>query len=222
MSEVEEAACPACAKPVRIEVYYSINGQRRADLRAAILGDTLGRQACPHCAVAFRLEPRLSYVDPSRGEWLLIEPIASQDAWKDLEGAADDLFDRTFGPIAPGPAREIGRRLSRRVTFGWAGLREKLICGHLGIDDVALEVVKTTILRAGGPIPLADGVELRLTAAEATTLTLLWMVGTTGAALEELVVPRALLADVAAPAFQPLRDALSLGAFVDLHRLLAA
>ena len=218
--EVEEAACPSCGAATPVTVHFSINGGRHPDLRAAILDDTLARQQCGACGTGFRPPPRFSYVDTGRGDWILVEPPSALAEWADLEGAAHDIFESTYGSGAPGPARAVGKALSPRVTFGWPAVREKLLCGHLGIDDVALEIVKALILRSGGEIPLGDDVELRLVAADATTLTLLWITASTGAPVEELVAPRGLLADVTAASYTGLRDALTTGPFVDLHRIL--
>jgi hypothetical protein len=218
--ENEEETCPGCGQALRVDVIHSINGHRRPDLRAAILDDTLQRARCPHCEATFRVAPRFSYVDATRGEWILVEPASGLAEWKDLEEAAAEIFDRTYGPRAPALAREVGEMLQPRVTFGWPALREKLLCSQLGLDDVSLEVVKATILREGGELPLGDDVELRLVGADADALTLAWLDAGTGAPIEELIVPRARLRDAASADFEPLRDALTVGSFVDLHRVL--
>ena len=220
--EAEEVACPNCGGTIAAPAIYSVNGGRSPDLRDAILTDQMGRITCPHCAAAHRVEPRLSYVDVERGEWMLVEPLAELGRWTELEEAAQALFNRSYGPQAAPAAQEIGRALRPRVTFGWAALREKLVCARLGVDDVDLEMVKVLLLRSAADSPIDDGVELRLLGATPTTLSLAWIAPIDGDLLETIEAPRALLAQVRQPDLTPLRLALSMGPFVDLHRVLVA
>lgn len=54
--------------------------------------------------------------------------------------------------------------------FGWAALREKLICQDLGVDDTTLEFLKMAIMRDVERPPVADETELRLTGGDVDTL----------------------------------------------------
>jgi hypothetical protein len=220
--EAEDVACPACGGTISAPAIYSVNGGRSPDLRDAILTDQMGRLTCPHCAAAFRVEPRLCYVDVERGEWMLVEPVGELPQWTELEAAAQALFDRSYGPQAAPAAQAIGRELRPRITFGWAALREKLVCARVGVDDIDLEMVKVLLLRSGDDSPIDDDVELRLLDATAATLSLAWLQSQDGDVLETLEAPRALLGQVRQPDLAPLRAALSLGTFVDLHRILVA
>jgi hypothetical protein len=184
--------------------------------------DRIGRLSCPHCGKAQRVEPRLCYVDVARGEWMLVEPTSELERWAELEEAAQLLFDRSYGPGAAPRAQGIGRGLRPRITFGWAALREKLCCARLGVDDLALEVVKVLLLRSGAENPMDDALELRLMDATATTLSFAWITAPGGDVVETIEAPRALLQEAGAPDLEPLRAALSLGPFVDLHRVLVA
>src|SRR5437763_5456103 len=90
--------CPACAAPVTFEAVFSVNADRRADLRTAILDRTFQRQPCPKCGAAFRLDPELTYVDLARGQWLAAFPVARLGKWPELEAKSRDTFNRAYGP----------------------------------------------------------------------------------------------------------------------------
>lgn len=42
-------------------------------------------------------------------------------------------------------------------------MREKLLVRRLGLDDAIIEMMKLHILRSVEPVPIAEGIELRLT-----------------------------------------------------------
>jgi endogenous inhibitor of DNA gyrase (YacG/DUF329 family) len=49
----ETVNCPACATPVEFELVFSVNADRRPDLRDAIVAGTFQRQPCPSCGTDF-------------------------------------------------------------------------------------------------------------------------------------------------------------------------
>ena len=49
--------CPACATPVEFKLVFSVNADRRPDLRDAIVAGTFQRQPCPSCGTEFRVDP---------------------------------------------------------------------------------------------------------------------------------------------------------------------
>ncbi|WP_077035917.1 CpXC domain-containing protein [Pelomonas sp. KK5] len=219
--QTTDAACPSCGKPVQFDLVASLNADRRPDLRAAILDGSFQRETCPHCGTAFRLEPSFNYIDQARGQWLRVEPGTSLARWGELEQQARALFDESFGAEAPALVREIGAELRPRLCFGWPALTEKLLCAEHGIDDRALELTKLALLRSGGEAPLSDGHELRLAAAGEAMLKLVWLEMPAERSLETLDVPREACEQIAAePAWQPLRERLAAGFFVDMDRLL--
>jgi hypothetical protein len=67
----ETIDCPRCDTPVAFEVADSVNADLRSDLRDAILDDSFQRGTCPGCGVAFRVAPNLSYLDVSRGQYIV-------------------------------------------------------------------------------------------------------------------------------------------------------
>ena len=143
-------------------------------------------------------------------------------AWLPRSGAAATQFARAYGSDAPDVAREIGARLTPRVVFGWPALREKLLVGDLGLDDVALEAVKATVLRASASIPGRAVSELRLVATDKNDLVLAWQRSYDGAAGPVFSVPRALHDRIAAREEGDGWDAFRAGfegaLFVDLKR----
>jgi len=218
----QTVACPGCARQIEFDVNFSVNADRRPDLRAAILDGTFQVQECGSCGRAFRLEPEIGYVDFARGQWLLVRPAPRRAQWPRLELDARDSFDMAYGEHASRDARALGAALAPRVVFGWAALREKIVCNAAGLDDLALELTKIALLRALPDTPFDADTELRLGAVEGDELLLGWIRFADEALVESLRVPRALYEGiVAAPAeWQALRDDFAGARYVDMARLL--
>jgi len=218
----ETVACPACGAPVEFAVVYSINADRRPDLRDGILDGTFQEEICDKCDKAFRLEPELTYLDVARKQWLLVQPAGKLADWPELEERAKSSFDKSYGPHQAPAVQALGRTMQARVTFGWAAFREKLLAVERGLDDVVLELVKLAIIRGLDDSPLADDTELRLVDLEGDDLVLAWIKSADESAVEVLTAPRALYDEIAADtgSWKALRDQLLQGAFVDLQRLL--
>jgi hypothetical protein len=216
--------CPACGTAVEFKLALSVNADRRPDLRAAILDGSFQREPCPKCGEAFRPHPELTLVDIGRGQWIATYPIAKLGHWKELEEQARATFSQAYGPQAPAAAREMGAGMRPRITFGWAGLREKLVAADHQLDDVNLELVKLAIVRTSETSPLSNENELRFIDVEDGKLVLAWLRAQTEQLVEMLKVPRKLYDDIAAndAGWRPLRKELSAGLFVDVNRLLVA
>lgn len=215
--------CPACAKSLPFQTAYSINADRRPDLRAAILDGSLQRMDCPHCGARFRLDADFTVLDIARGQWLFAAPVARIAEWDEVEAQARALFGQAYGSAAPEIAQQLGAKLRPRIVFGWPALREKLLAADLKLDDVALEGVKATLLRHGGPIPALAVAELRLVGAQGDELLFEWLRSYDGAAGDALVVPRALHDEIAADAqggWAEFRAGFADALFVDLKRQL--
>lgn len=222
--QTEKLACPGCGKPVEFHVNYSVNADRRPDFRDAILDGSFQREECGSCGKAFRLEPEMTYIDVKRGQWILVRPASRRAEWQQLEADAASTFELAYGAPASPQARAIGKSLAARVTFGWAALREKLVCGEAGLDDATLELLKISLVRGLDDVPLADDTELRLVRAESAELVLAWIRFVDEVAVEPLRVPRSLYDEIAAAkdAWKPLREQLTAGPYVDVTRLLVA
>ena len=214
--------CPSCARSLSFETVHSLNADRRPDLRAAVLDSRFQRTSCPHCGASFRLDCDFTVLDVKRGQWVVAAPVAAIADWPAQEAAARAMFARAYGDEAPGIARELGANLKPRIVFGWPALREKLLVGELGLDDVALEAVKATVLRASASIPGRAVAELRLVAADRNDLLLAWQRSYDGAAGSVLAAPRALHDKVAAgqagDGWEAFRAGFEGALFVDLKR----
>lgn len=214
--------CPLCAEPVAFDVAQSVNAGRAPDLRDAILDGSFQRESCPHCGTAFRLDPRFTYVDDGRGQWMLAAPMRDLPDWGAIEQQALATFERSYGAGAGEMARMLGRDLAVRLVFGWAALREKLVCAEAGLDDATLELLKLSMIRSENGALMGDDVALRLIEADTTMLTLGLIDPETEELEERITVPRgAYDAIAAAPeAWATLRAQITSGPLVDLDRLL--
>lgn len=211
--------CPNCEETYEIEVLDSINADRRGDLRAAILDDSLQVVTCPHCGTETRVDPIFNYLDSGRGAWIAALPIGQMGDWAAQEGQAREIFDLAYGSKASPSAREVGDGLKVRLVFGWPALREKLMLADAGIDDVAVELAKLAILQGHTGDHLARGDELRVTANDDETLVMTWLQPGDGVETDALKVPRALLDEVTADAgWADLRKELTAGPFVDMQK----
>ncbi len=215
----ESLACPSCQAVLDIEVLESINADRRPDLRQAIVEGRLQVENCSACKAQFRVAPSLNYIDAGRGQWISAQPLDQLGAWPQVEQTALRSFSKAYGAEAPAPARAIGAELVARVSFGWAGLREKIVAGEAGLDDRLLEFLKIAIIQAGAS--LSAGRELRLEAVEGSSLVMIWTDSRTEKQLETLAVPRSLYDDIAADrgAWAGVESLMGEGPFVDLQKI---
>lgn len=216
--------CPACGKPVAFDTVHSVNAVGRPDLREAILKGTFQSQACPSCRKTFRLDPRFTYLDVGRNQWIAVFPHVELDQWRTREEEVQQLYDRAFGQKAAPLAREIGTGMKPRLVFGWPALWEKLALDEHRLDDVQVELLKVGLLRSLPESPLSFETELRfleVTRNNPTELSFAWVNSTTADFVQGLNVPRALYDDVALQAedWKSLRAEFSHALFLDMNRL---
>jgi len=213
--------CPACGTSVDFRAVLSVNADRRPALRDGILDESFQRETCSSCSNTFRLAPDLNYLDAERGQWFASHAVADLDRWREVEQNDRDAFDKAYGSRAPGPAREIGAGLSPRVTFGWAGLREKIFAAEKGLNDVTLELMKMAILRSLDGSPVRDDTELRLIDVQGPTLIFAWIGLQSEEVIEALEVPLDLYQEIEADeAWDAVRAELAGALFVDMNRML--
>ncbi|MFY9477088.1 MAG: CpXC domain-containing protein [Aquabacterium sp.] len=212
--------CPACGKDFVMQAAESVNADRRPDLRDAILDGSFQVEACPHCGERFRLDPRLSYVDIARGQWISVQPLEDVGDWVAGEDEAIAMFDKAYGSQAPASAREIGEALRLRLVYGWSALREKLVVAEHGLDDVTLELMKLALIQGLDHAPLARGNELRLETADPESLELRWVKAESDEVIERLRVPRSLYDGIVddEAAWAALRQSTAEGPFVDMQK----
>ena len=214
--------CPSCGADGKFNVCYSVNADRRADFRKAILANTFQRGTCGGCGDTFRLDPELTYLHVKGKLFALVRPVGGIAEWPDLEEQAYSAFEAAYGEHTPLMVQDIGRDLRLRATFGWAALREKILAAEKGLDDVTLELTKMALISGLGNVPLADNAELRLLDAQGDQLGMACLEVPSGKILETMTVPRTLYDEVAADetGWKAMRDELTAGPFVDIHRLL--
>ena len=202
----------------------SVNADNRPDLRAEILASEFQAMICPNCGTRLRLPVHLSYLDMGRGNWILAEAVERVAEWREVEAAARAIFDQCYGPEASPIAQGLGRGLRPRLVFGWAALREKLFCDDLGLDDVAVELVKLTMLRTIPGATVDEDRELRLVGGESDELHFVWIENETEAYSDGTTVPRDIIGEIALDPepWREFRARLSEGLFVDLRRLFFA
>lgn len=218
----EKLPCPACEATAEREIAGSVAAARRPDLRDAILDDSFQRFTCEACGKSFRVTPTLTYMDVTRGTWILTLPCADRSHWDTFEAGALEMFNDTFGTDAPTAARDLGERLKVRVTFGWSGLREKLLCEEYGIDDGDLELLKLLLWRTTESGNIREDAVLRLIdRTECGDLMMAWLADATEGGVESVTVPADLLAAIAADReWDAARAELTHGPFVDVAKLL--
>lgn len=219
-----DVPCPACGTIVPFEMVHSVNADRRPDLKDAIIGRSFQKQACPGCEFEFRVEPEFNYIHIKGRQWIAAWSGEKLRQWKDYEVHAMNVFALSFGPAAPKAARELGAELAMRVTFGWPGLREKLVAAAAGINDGLLELAKMAIIRTSGDSPITGPVEFRLLGASDTELVLGWVRRDSEELIETVFVPRTLLSEIEADteAWGALQAEINGSPYVDLQRLITA
>lgn len=217
--------CPNCRKESVHDAVFSVNADRRLGLRNEIVDETFQRATCPHCGTEFRLDPEFVFVHAAKHQWIAAYPLAKMAHWQALEGEAAVLFDKVYGAEASERLQEAGRALNRRITFGWAGLREKLVAADKGLDDVTIELCKAAVLRGSEESPIAAESELRLLDAGPKQLVFGWIRSEDESTAETLGVSRELYDEIAADAdggWAALRADLGAGGWVDLNRMMLA
>jgi hypothetical protein len=215
-------ACPSCGALVPFDAVHSVNADRSPALRASIIDESFQRATCSSCGTDFRLDPDFNYVDHGAKLWIAVKPLARLPHWKDEEQAAEALYQQVYSRGSPF-MQTLGKTLRRRLTFGWAGVREKLLADDHALDDVTLELCKTAVLRNSASAPVGLGAELRLVDATRDALILGWMHSEDETIAQTLKVQRALYDQIAADAdgeWAPLRAEMSAGSFVDMNRML--
>lgn len=214
--------CPNCEAENTFDYFHSVNADRRPDLRDEILSGEFMRVTCTECETRFRFDPDLNYLDSGNKAWVMARPMNMLINWDVEEAAASASFQEAYGSGAPAAAREIGDELIPRVTFGWAGFREKIEISLNGLDDVVVEQMKLTIIQTKPDNPIRPGVELRLVGVYEDIMTFAWITADTNESLQIFEARRELYDAIATDEsddWGELRADLSAGFFVDTQRL---
>ncbi len=217
--------CPACGEQVAFNMVNSVNAVGRPDLREAIIEGTFQSQACPSCGKTFRMDPRFTYLDVGRNQWIAVFPQVEIDLWRTREEEVQVLFDRSFGREAAPLAKEIGVGMKPRLVFGWPALWEKLAIDDHQLDDVQVELLKLGLVRSLPETPLSFTSEFRfleVPKGNPKELSFAWLHSTTADFVEGVSVPRELYDDVAlrADEWKSLRGEFDDALFLDMNRLI--
>jgi hypothetical protein len=222
LANAETLTCPYCGAQKTADVFYSVNADRRPDLRQAAIDRTFQTVVCDSCGETYRIEPEFNYLDVGRGQWISVHAFTRIGNWETILPGDQSAFDLSYGPDASAGARDIGNGLTVRVTFGWAGFREKLIAHDSGLNDVDLELLKIAVIRQQDNPLLSDTVEMRLVAHTNGDLVLCWIDGHTDSVRETMLVPIREYETIAADSegWASLRTRLQESPFVDMQRLM--
>lgn len=134
--------CPSCGHTSSVRLAESANAARHPPFRAQVLAGTFMRFVCEQCHEATVVERELLYTDLPRGQAIAVFPSERRG-----EGVAmEQGFEGMWGGLAEEPGL-AGKSLPlRRIVFGYAELREKLICADAGLDDRVVEALKLVLL----------------------------------------------------------------------------
>lgn len=146
-----DLGCPACGHTFRVELASSIQIGRMPEARGQILDGTFHVFACPECKQATCVEKSLVYTDAVRGQYVAVESAAGQ-SWQAATLRHEAVFEECF-VNAPSIARELGKRITKRLVFGFRALREKLVLWDAELDDYVVEAVKGDLARELGVEP---------------------------------------------------------------------
>ncbi|MEO0767241.1 MAG: CpXC domain-containing protein [Pseudomonadota bacterium] len=212
--------CPSCEARIEMMAVSSVNADRRPDLRDDILENRFQDVTCGACNTQFRLQPEFNFLDAGRGQWIAAMPANRLRDHLVMEDDAAELFAASYGDKAPQGARDVGKDLTQRLTFGWPAVREKLLLQAHDLDDVIIEMVKMDVLRQMPNAPLSEGVELRVISVEEDAFEMVWLETATEKAISPITVPRSFyqaIVDAPAP-WNKLRARLENGFFVDMQK----
>ena len=220
----ETVACPTCATPVEFKLVFSVNGDRRPDLRDAIVAGTFQRQPCPSCGVEFRVDPEFTYMELRQGLYIAVWPVAKRGQWQACAAKTAETFEQGLGKNATPEARKLGAGIEPRAVFGWPALVEKLIARQAGIDDRTLELAKVMALRHGSETPIPGQRELRLVEAGADDMVIAWVRPADSRVEKAMRLPRTLLTEIEGEPepWKAMRESVGEGVVVDFQREMLA
>ena len=220
----ETINCPACTTPVQFKLVYSVNADRRPDLRDAIVAGTFQREPCPSCGIEFRVDPEFTYMDLHHRLFIGVWPVAKRGQWQACAEKTAESFEEGLGKGASPEAAKLGVGIEPRAVFGWPALVEKLIARQAGIDDRTLELAKVMALRHGSETPVPGKRELRLVEAGAEDFVLAWVRPADSRVESAMRVPRSLIAEIDSEPepWKAMRDQVGEGLVVDFQREMLA
>lgn len=145
--DVQRVICSACGAGQEAKVFLSVNGARIKSAADRLIDGSWGLVCCLKCGADYhRPAPRL-FTDIPGGLWIVRYDSTERTRYTLLEEEANTIFEREWLERPPAAIREQARSVQRRVCFGSAQLREKLLLHRHGIDDRIMECVKLVVMR---------------------------------------------------------------------------
>ena len=117
------------------------------DVRRQIVGGAFHRFFCRACGMTTLVDAPRWLTDLSRRQWYTVAPSAGlpwRGAWLAAERAR---FEAVMMTDAPALVAGWGAEMTRRLVFGLAPLREKLVAAAAGLDDRVVELFKLQLVR---------------------------------------------------------------------------
>jgi hypothetical protein len=136
-----------CGERYTVEVADGLHLSLRPDVRQQILDGTFHRFFCPACGMTTMIDKLIAFTDFPRRQWFTIAPSAGMPWRRKWLAVARDSFEATMVHKAPELVVGWGNEMTRRLIFGLASLREKLIAGDAGLDDRVVELLKIQLVR---------------------------------------------------------------------------
>lgn len=159
-----------CGHSFDADVIEGIHVSRRPDLREAVLGGTFHLLECPACGRELQIDKLVAYTDFDREHWFAVAPEPAIHQYREWRDKIADSYDSTMVRCAPQIVRETwAPTMRRRLIFGLASLREKLVVFDLDLDDRVIEAMKLHMITEVG-VPFEFGTYLHLRSFEANDL----------------------------------------------------
>ncbi len=136
-----------CGEHYVVEVANGLHISARPDIRAQILAGTFHRFDCPNCGTITQIDSLLSYTDFPARHWFTIAPSTGLPWRNRYLVIARQGFESTMERNAPELVIGWGREMTRRLIFGLAALREKLVIFDAKLDDRVIELLKIQLIR---------------------------------------------------------------------------
>jgi len=138
----------ACGERYLVEVANGLHISARPDVRQQILDGTFHRFHCPNCGATTNVDILLSFTDFPNRQWFTVAPSTALPHRKRYLELANTSYAQTMqSPTAPPLVQQWSGEMTRRLMFGLAALREKLVAFDAGLDDRVVELLKIQLLR---------------------------------------------------------------------------
>jgi hypothetical protein len=135
-----------CGALLTVTVAESINAGRHPHLRQAILDCELHRFTCEACGLTQVVDTTFSYLDHERRQFFVVMPRGELVNEAAAIEQVKELFDLSFGALAPPGVQELGRGMMVRLCFGLLAVRDKIVADAAALNDLFLEELKCIVL----------------------------------------------------------------------------